>query len=241
MNVLKRMPAVFPGTDIVLMYGLTESFRSTFLPPRKFSAKMGAIGQAIPGAEIYVVRPDGGIANPGEEGELVHRGPLVSLGYWGKPEETSRKIRPCPGLAPLIGDEPVVWSGDTVRLDADGDLWFVGRTDAMIKTSGFRLSPDEVEDLVCRSGLVGDAVAFGVEDDDLGQVVHVAITALDDFHPEALARHCRRAMPHYMVPRRFHLWTEPMPRTASGKLARPEITRECRDRLALEARPTAAE
>jgi acyl-CoA synthetase (AMP-forming)/AMP-acid ligase II len=240
-NVLERMPAVFPGVDIVLMYGLTESFRSTFLPPTKFAAKMGAIGQAIPGAEVYVVKPDGAVAVPGEQGELVHRGPLVSLGYWGRPEATAEKLRPCPALAPLIGDEPVVWSGDTVRLDADGDLWFVARVDAMIKTSGFRLSPDEVEDLVCRSGLVADAVAFGVDDDELGQVVHVAVTALDNFDPDTLTGYCRRVMPHYMVPRRFHLWSEPMPRTASGKLARPEITARCRERLALEARPTAAE
>jgi acyl-CoA synthetase (AMP-forming)/AMP-acid ligase II len=240
-NVLERMQAVFPGVDVVLMYGLTESFRSTWLPPGEFAAKMGAIGRAIPGAEVYVVKPEGGIAGPGEQGELVHRGPLVSLGYWGRPEATAEKIRPCPALAPLIGDEPVVWSGDTVRLDADGDLWFVARADAMIKTSGFRLSPDEVEDLVCRSGVVADAVAFGVEEDELGQVVHVAVTGLDGFDPEALNLHCRRVMPPYMVPRRFHLWTEPMPRTASGKLARPEITARCREWLALEARPTAAE
>ena len=194
------MPAVFPGVDIVLMYGLTESFRSTWLEPRRFAAKMGAIGQAIPGAEVYVVKPEGGIAGPGEQGELVHRGPLVSMGYWGRPDATAEKIRPCPALSALIGDEPVVWSGDTVRVDEDGDLWFVARADAMIKTSGFRLSPDEVEDLVCRSGLVADAVAFGVDDDDLGQVVHVALTALPDFDVDALTRHCRRTMPHYMVP-----------------------------------------
>ena len=105
----------------------------------------------------------------------------------------------------------------------------------MIKTSGFRLSPDEVEDLVCRSGLVADAVAFGVDDDDLGQVVHVAVAPLAGFDPDALTAHCRRVMPHYMVPRRFHLWPEPMPRTASGKLARPEITARCPRRLAIEA------
>lgn len=242
-NVLDRMPHVFPGVRIFLMYGLTEAFRSTFLAPEKFAAKAGSIGRAIPGAEIYVVRPGIGLAEPGEEGELVHRGPLVSLGYWGKPEATAEKVRPCAELAHLIGDEPVVWSGDTVRLDADGDIWFVGRADAMIKTSGFRLSPDEVEDLLCRSGLVGDVVAFGVDDDDMGQVVHVAISPLDGFEEAALQRHCRSVMPHYMIPRRFHVWEEPMPRTASGKLARPEITALCRSWLATEAeRPaTAAE
>ena len=244
LNVLERLPHLFPGVEIFLMYGLTEAFRSTYLAPTKFAAKMGAIGRAIPGAEIYAIKPGEGIAGPGETGELVHRGPLVSLGYWGKPEATAEKIRPCPELAPLIGDEPVVWSGDTVRVDADGDFWFVARTDAMIKSSGFRVSPDEVEDLVCRSGLVGDAVAFGVEDDDLGQVVHVALTPLAGFSDAALFAHCRRAMPHYMLPRRLHVWIEPMPRTASGKLARPEIVRAARERLAREAEapsPTGAQ
>jgi acyl-CoA ligase (AMP-forming) (exosortase A-associated) len=231
-NVLERMPAVFPNVDVVLMYGLTEAFRSTYLAPEQFLRKMGSIGRAIPGAEIYVVKHGEGLAGPGEEGELVHRGPLVSLGYWGKPEVTAEKIRPCPELFSLIGSEPVVYSGDIVRVDADGDLWFVARNDAMIKTSGFRLSPDEVEDLIYRSGLVGDAVAFGVGDEDLGEVVHVAVTPLDGFDEGALLKHCRLTMPHYMIPRRVHVWTGAMPRTASGKLARPEIIARCRTRLA---------
>ena len=231
LNVLERMPAVFPGVEVFLMYGLTEAFRSTYLPPERFATKMGSIGRAIPGAEVYVIKAGEGVAGPGEEGELVHRGALVSLGYWQRPEITREKIRPCPELAPLIGDEPVVYSGDTVRMDADGDLWFVARNDAMIKTSGFRLSPDEVEDLICRSGMVGDAVAFGVCDDELGEVVHVAVTPLAGYDEHALLRHCRLIMPHYMLPRCIHLWTDAMPRTASGKLARPEVVNHCRQIL----------
>jgi amino acid adenylation domain-containing protein len=226
-NILERMPAVFPGVAIYLMYGLTEAFRSTFLEPAKFARKMGAIGQAIPNAQVYVIRHGHGRAGPGEQGELVHAGPLVSLGYWRKPELTRQKIRPCPELADLLGDTPVVYSGDLVRVDEDGDLWFVGRMDDMIKTSGFRLSPTEVEDLVSKSGLVSEVVAFGVEDDDLGQVVHVAITPLGDFSEAALLAHCRRVMPHYMIPRRVHAWPGSMPRTSSGKLDRPEIISRC--------------
>jgi acyl-CoA ligase (AMP-forming) (exosortase A-associated) len=229
LNILEQIPRVFPDVDVYLMYGLTEAFRSTFLAPEKFRRKMGAIGQAIPGAEVYVVKHGEGIAHPGEQGELVHRGPLVSLGYWGKPEVTEQKIRPCPELWNLIGDEPVVYSGDTVRIDADGDLWFVGRNDAMIKTSGFRMSPDEIEDLVCRSGVVAEAVAFGIEHEDLGQAVHVAITPIGRFEEDALLGYCRRAMPSYMVPHRFHVFRESMPRTSSGKLARPDVVRLCRE------------
>ncbi len=224
-NVLALMPRVFPGVDIVLMYGLTEAFRSTYLHPRKFATKPGSMGQAIPGVETYIIRHGEGVAGPGEQGELVHRGPLISLGYWGNPTATKDKIRPCPELAPLIGDEPVVYSGDIVSIDEDGDYWFVGRNDSMIKTSGFRLSPDEVEDLVAQSGLVGDVVAFGVDDDNLGQVVHVAVSPLPGYDEAQLFKHCRQVMPHYMVPRKFHPWHEPMPRTGSGKLAKPEVIR----------------
>ncbi|WP_117190458.1 AMP-binding protein [Rhizobium terrae] len=237
LNILQQMPRAFPDADIYLMYGLTEAFRSTYLPPEKFVRKMGAIGRAIPGVEVYVIKHGEGIAHAGEQGELVHRGPLVSLGYWGKPEATEQKIRPCPELWHLIGDEPVVYSGDIVRIDADGDLWFVGRNDAMIKTSGFRVSPDEIEDLICRSGVVAEAVAFGVDDDDLGQAVHVAITRLGEFDEEALVRYCRRAMPSYMIPRQFHIWPESMPRTSSGKIARPDVVRICREWMHLGGVP----
>ncbi|EQB15327.1 AMP-binding protein [Novosphingobium lindaniclasticum] len=227
-STLEIMPSVLPNAQIFLMYGLTEAFRSTFLHPNRFAAKMGSIGRAIPGAEVFVIRHGEGLATPGQQGELVHRGPLVSQGYWNRPEATAEKIRPCPELFDRFGDEPVVYSGDIVRIDEDGDLWFVGRNDALIKTSGYRVSPDEVEDLVYRSGIAADVVAFGVQDDLLGQAVHIAVTLLVGGTREALLAHCRAAMPAYMVPHRIHLWPEPMPRTASGKLSRPEVIRECR-------------
>lgn len=222
-NILELLPKVFPDVDIYLMYGLTEAFRSTYLPPEKFAQKMGSIGRQIPNAQVFAIRHGEGIAGPGEQGELVHAGPLVSMGYWERPEVTAQKIRPCPELAHLIGDEPVVWSGDLVRVDDDGDMWFVSRMDDMIKTLGFRLSPTEVEDSVSQSGLVGDVVAFGVDDDDLGQAVHVAVTYLPQGTGELLQAHCSRVMPHYMRPQHIHVWPGAMPRTASGKLDRPAI------------------
>lgn len=229
-DILPVLPQVFPGAEIFLMYGLTEAFRSTYLPPARFAAKMGSIGQGIPYAQVFVVKPGIGPAGPGEQGELVHAGPLVSMGYWERPDLTAEKIRPCPELAPLIGDAPVVWSGDLIRVDEDGDLWFVGRMDDMIKTLGFRLSPTEVEDLVSKSGLVTDVVAYGTDDPDLGQAVHVAATLLPDTTEAALLAHCRKTMAHYMVPRRLHPWPGAMPRTASGKLDRPAVIAACKAR-----------
>ncbi|MTH63555.1 AMP-binding protein [Paracoccus shanxieyensis] len=224
-NILELMPKVFPGVEIFLMYGLTEAFRSTYLPPAKFAEKMGSIGRQIPNAQVFAIKHGEGIAGPGEQGELVHAGPLVSMGYWEKPEVTALKIRPCPELAHLIGDDPVVYSGDLVRVDEDGDLWFVSRMDEMIKTLGFRLSPTEVEDALSQSGLVSDVVAYGVDHADFGQAVHVAVTFLPDAGLAALSQHCARTMPHYMRPLQFHAWEGAMPRTASGKLDRPAIIR----------------
>lgn len=228
-DILDLMPNVFPGVDIYLMYGLTEAFRSTYLPPNRFHDKKGSIGRAVPHADIHVVRPGIGLAGPGEQGELVHAGPLVSLGYWERPEATAERIRPCAELAHLIGDTPVVWSGDLVRVDEDGDLWFVGRMDDMIKTMGFRLSPTEVEDAAARTGLVVEAVAFAMDHPEMGQAVHLACVLKDAPDANALRSACRKVMAPYMIPQSFYAWPGAMPRTASGKLDRPAIIAACRN------------
>ena len=126
-----------------------------------------SIGKAIPNAEILVVRPDGSLCDPGEEGELVHRGALVAMGYWNDPERTAERFRPAPRVNPACAPtEMAVWSGDTVVRDEEGFLYFVGRKDEMIKTSGYRVSPSEIEEAAYDTGLVRDAVALGVEDAD---------------------------------------------------------------------------
>lgn len=226
--ILEAMPSVFPGVRIYLMYGLTEAFRSTYLDPAKFAAKKGSIGRAVPNVETFVVVRGRGLAAPGEEGELVHRGSFISKGYWRRPEQTDEKIRSLPELAETLGDEKVVCSGDIVRMDEDGDLWFVGRADGMIKSMGFRLSPTEVEDIVHRSGLVSQVVAFGVEDDIAGQVVELCVAHELMVDPAAIMNHARMSMPHYMVPRRIHVWQGEMPRTASGKIDVPAVVRACK-------------
>jgi acyl-CoA synthetase (AMP-forming)/AMP-acid ligase II len=221
------MPRVFPGVRIFLMYGLTEAFRSTYLDPARFDAKKGSIGRAVPNVETFVVVRGRGLAAPGEEGELVHRGSFISRGYWGRTAETDEKIRTLPELSDILGDEKVVCSGDIVRMDDDGDLWFVGRADGMIKSMGFRISPTEVEDIVHRSGLASQVVAFGVEDDMAGQVVEVCVAHEMKVDPAAIMTHARSSMPHYMVPRRVHVWPGEMPRTASGKIDVPAVVRAC--------------
>jgi acyl-CoA ligase (AMP-forming) (exosortase A-associated) len=176
LDELKRLLTEMGNTKIYLMYGLTEAFRSTYLPPEEIDRGSSCIGKAIPNTEILVIDKEGRECAPGEVGELVHRGPTVAMGYWGKEEATNRAYRPNP-LAPpeLLDVERVVYSGDLVRKDEEGYLYFIGREDAMIKSQGYRLSPEEVENLLISSGLVREACAFGVPDPDLGHLVMAVV------------------------------------------------------------------
>ena len=176
---VEALQQALPHTAIFLMYGLTEAFRSTYLPPSEVARRPGSIGRAIPNAEVLVVRPDGTLCDADEPGELVHRGALVALGYWNDTARTALRFRPAPGQDPALPlPEMAVWSGDTVRRDAEGFLYFVGRSDEMIKVSGYRISPTEVESVLHASGLVSEVAVFGVDDATLGQAI-VAVAVAD--------------------------------------------------------------
>lgn len=225
---LDRLRRLFPGAEPFLMYGLTEAFRSTYLDPAEVDRRPGSIGKAIPNAEILVVRPDGSPCDPGEPGELVHRGALVAMGYWNDPERTARRFRPAPARQPgLWADEIAVWSGDTVVRDDDGFLYFVGRDDEMIKTSGYRVSPTEIEEAAYETGLIRDAVALGVADPRLGQQVALVVSppGSGDVDVTALLARMRQVIPLYMVPRQVEVRAE-IPRSPNGKFDRPLLRRE---------------
>jgi acyl-CoA ligase (AMP-forming) (exosortase A-associated) len=227
---LTRLRANAPRTQFFLMYGLTEAFRSTYLPPAEADARPDSIGKAIPNAEILVLRPDGTSCDPDEPGELVHRGSLVALGYWNDVAKTAERFKPIPPRAGgLVIPELAVWSGDTVRRDAQGYLYFVGRRDEMIKTSGYRVSPTEVEEAVYATGMVGDVVATGVPHPRLGQaVVLIASPAAGRAaDQEALLQALRKSLPNYMVPTAVQ-WMEALPRNPNGKFDRPRLAAEVR-------------
>lgn len=224
---LTRLRAVFPQAAPFLMYGLTEAFRSTYLDPAEVDRRPDSIGKAIPNAEILVLRPDGTPCAPGEEGELVHRGALVCLGYWNDPLRTAERYRPIarPGQE-WRTPEVAVWSGDTVVADEEGFLYFVGRRDDMIKTSGYRVSPTEIEEAAYSTGLVRDAVAVGIPDDALGQrIVLVATSSDHSLDVGALTASMRRSLPLYMVPSHVDVRGE-LPRSPNGKFDRSLIKAE---------------
>lgn len=214
--------AAIPQAELFLMYGLTEAFRSTYLPPSELDRHPDSIGRAIPNAEVMVVRPDGTLCEPDEPGELVHRGALVALGYWNDPAKTAERFRPAPGRDPALPlVEMAVWSGDTVRRDAEGYLYFIGRGDEMIKVSGYRVSPLEIEEIIHASGLAFEAAAFGVPHPKLGQAVVVVARAQEGVAASALLDACRRQLPAYMVPLHVDLRLEALPRNPNGKIDRP--------------------
>lgn len=224
---IEKLKQLLPTTKIVLMYGLTEAFRSTYLPPEEVGRGPSCIGKAIPDTEIFVVTPDGRECAPGEVGELVHRGPTVALGYWGAPEKTATVYRPNP-LAPpeLQAHDRVVYSGDLVRRDEDGYLYYVGRRDELIKVDGHRISPQELEELFHEDESVHEVAVFGRGDIASGQSI-VAVLSLREGvirTEEDLRASLRERAPPYMMPRSIVVLPA-LPKTSSGKIDRSELRR----------------
>jgi acyl-CoA ligase (AMP-forming) (exosortase A-associated) len=224
-RAVQALRRALPDAELFLMYGLTEAFRSTYLPPAELERRPDSIGRAIPNAEVMVVRPDGTPCEADEPGELVHRGALVALGYWNDPAKTAERFRPAPGQpAGLPLAEMAVWSGDTVRMDRDGYLYFIGRSDDMIKVSGYRVSPTEVEEAVYATGLVREAVAFGVPHPLLGQgIVLLALPQRAGLETAELLRQCQRRLPAWMMPAHVVLSEQAFPRNPNGKIDRPGL------------------
>lgn len=233
-ETLQALRQRVPKAKPFLMYGLTEAFRSTYLPPEEVDRRPDSIGKAIPNAEILVLREDGTECGPDEPGELVHRGALVGQGYWNDAEKTAERYQLLPvGIggrqAGQMLPEYAVFSGDTVRKDAEGFLYFVGRRDEMMKTSGYRVSPTEVEEVLYATKLVGECVAFGVDHPTLGQAIQVIATAPDGSDAvdlETLLAQCRLHMPAYMVPHGIHPTRGPLPRNPNGKIDRKLLATE---------------
>ncbi len=219
---------VHPDVRIYLMYGLTEAFRSTYLPPEEIDRRPTSIGKAIPNNEVLVINEHGAECRPGETGELVHRGSTVSCGYWKDPEETQKRFRVHPfGQAKGGYGETVVYSGDYVKKDEEGFLYFVGRKDQIIKSHGMRVSPEEIEDCIFASQLVRHVVAFAVERTDMESDIIAAVVPRDPHHfsPQQLMRFCKSEMPDYLRP--AVIWScDELPQTSTGKPDRLKIREE---------------
>jgi acyl-CoA ligase (AMP-forming) (exosortase A-associated) len=225
-DLIRKLRALLPSTDIFPMYGLTEAFRSTFLPPDQVGRRPTSIGKAIPECEVFLVDKEGRPVPPGTPGTLVHRGPTVSLGYWNRPEDTARVLRPNPLRGREQGGDIVCYSGDLVVQDEEGYFYFVGREDAMIKSSGYRISPTEVEEVLMATGQFAQVAVIGLPDPVVGHRVHaVAVPAREPIDVGAALRACARDLHSYMVPKKIEV-VEALPTSPNGKVDYKALVQE---------------
>lgn len=224
-DLVRRLRALFPAARLFAMYGLTEAFRSTYLDPALIDSHPTAMGREIPHAEVLVIGEDGAITANEEEGELVHCGPLVAQGYWQDAARTAERFRPAPAVSRYGG--MAVWSGDRVRRNAEGLLYFVGRRDAMIKSAGNRISPQEIEEVALATGLVAEAVALGIPDERLGQAIHLVVRGMPGSldKSEDMQRILLVELPNFMQPKVIH-WRTELPLSPNGKIDRHALCQE---------------
>lgn len=216
--VVRSIRHAQPQAALFVMYGMTEVMRSTYLPPDQVDARPESIGRAMPESEVRVVKEDGREAAVGEVGELVHMGPTVALGYWRNASATAQTFRTDDALP-----SRAVFTGDLVRRDAEGFLYFVGRKDRMIRSLGHRIGPDEIIDVILASGQVVEAAITTEPDDLLGDKIIAHVVLEQNGSLRELERYCRLEMPRWMRPSQIQLHDE-LARAASGKYDLQELS-----------------
>ena len=217
---IRHLRQTFPQAKVFSMYGLTECKRCTYLPPELVDVKPGSVGVAIPDTELWIIDEQGNKVGPNVVGQLVIRGATVMRGYWEKPEETAKKLKP----GPLPG-EMVLHTGDYCRLDDDGHLYFVGRMDDIIKSRGEKVAPKEVENVIVDIEGVKECAVIGVPDPVLGQAVK-AFVVLEQGASIDLRRvqqACLAKLENFMVPKHVEIVSE-LPKTTTGKIKKTGLS-----------------
>ena len=211
---IEKLRQALPHVRVYSMYGLTECKRVSYLPPEEIDRRPGSVGRGMPNEEVWIVDELGRKQPPGEVGEVVVRGSNVMRGYWNRPEETARSLRP--GKYP---GEMVLYTGDLFRMDDEGFLYFVGRKDDMIKSRGERISPREIEDCLCAMEGVAEAAVIGIDQEILGQAIVACVRCRDGrkLSAKEIQRHCRANLEEYMIPHSVE-FVEVFPKTSTGKI-----------------------
>lgn len=211
-----EMRTIFPNALIYKMYGLTECKRVSYLEPELLDSKPGSVGKPIPGTEAYLLTSDGKPAPPGTTGILYVRGPHVMAGYWNRPDLTEQTLKP--GILP---GERVLCTHDLFRMDEDGYLYFIGRTDDIIKTRGEKVSPTEVENALHRIPGVREAAVIGVPSQHLGQAVcaYVVLDPSSHLTIQSIRTESSKFLESYMVPNEV-IFCDHLPRSLNGKVDR---------------------
>ncbi len=214
---IPSLQEIFPNALIYKMYGLSECKRVCYLEPELINKKPQSVGKAIPGTDTFLLDPDGNPVAAGEVGILHVRGPHVMVGYWKLPELSNKMLKP--GRYP---GEQVLCTHDWFKMDEDGDLYFVGRSDDIIKTRGEKVSPTEVENVLHRTVPgVREAVVVGVKDEMLGQaiVAYLVMETNTETNDRLVKKICLANLENFMVPQTI-IFLDEMPKTPNGKIDR---------------------
>lgn len=214
-----RLREVFPSADIYRMYGLTECKRVSYLPPSEIDLKPKSVGIAIPGTEVMVLNESGQRVNPGEVGKLFVRGAHVMAGYWNQPELSAHMLKAGP-----VAGERMLCTHDHFTVDEDGYLYFVGRSDDIIKTRGEKVSPVEVENVMFGIAGISEVAVTGIPDDVLGQAIRAYVVLQPDskLNERQIRAICQTRMENYMVPKEIVL-TSGLPKTVTGKISKKNL------------------
>lgn len=218
---LDYLKKIFPNALIFKMYGLTECKRVAYLEPELLDEKPGSVGKAIPGTEIFIRNSDGERAAANEPGLLFVRGPHVMAGYWKRPQETEKMLHP--GFTP---GERMLCTQDVMKMDEEGFLYFVGRTDDIIKTRGEKVSPVEIEEVIYSLDAVREAVVLGVPDESLGEAVRAFVVPAENraLSERDIKQVCAQKLENFMVPRDVIILDE-MPLSPNGKIDKKKLAK----------------
>lgn len=210
---LHRLRSVLTNTRFYMMYGTTEAFRSTYLDPAEFERKFPSVGKPFPGVDISIIDEQGAECAPDETGEIVHKGAFVSPGYWNDPQRTAAVFR-----------NGALYTGDLGKRDVEGYIFFVGRKDTMIKTMGYRVSPDEIEKCVYKLNGIKEAAAIPSQDGDMGTKIKlvVALAGNSPLSEKDIVDHCRACLPYYMIPHKVEFMEE-IPKTGTFKINKSQL------------------
>jgi long-chain acyl-CoA synthetase len=217
---ITKLCELFPHAKLYSMYGLTECKRVSYLPPEELTRRPTSVGKGMPNEEVYIINETGGIAGPGEVGELIVRGSNVMMGYWEMPDETEKCLRP--GRYP---GEMVLHTGDLFRMDEEGYLYFVARKDDIIKCKGEKVSPKEIENVIYSIDGIIEAAVIGVPDEISGQAIKAFIVPENESRltEKDILLHCSRHLENHMIPK-YVVIRNSLPKTATGKISKSLLT-----------------
>jgi acyl-coenzyme A synthetase/AMP-(fatty) acid ligase len=219
--LIEQLRVKLPQAALYSIYGMAEASNALALNPDQINQRPASVGKAFPSTEVWLVEEDGNRLSTKQVGELVVRGGHVRCGYWNDPKTSAVRFRP--GLLP---GEMVCYSGDMFQMDDEGYLYFMGRSDEIIKSGGKKIAPKEIENILFKLDGILDAAVVGIPDPLLGQVTKACIV-LDPRQERALTiqdilEHCRSVLEDYMVPRQIEIWTS-LPKTPSGKIIKSAL------------------